>query len=249
MKLNELINENYDRLTDNDRQILAYVVDYRQKAAGMGCELLAASCHVSKTTLLRFCKKLGLHSYSELRLLLKTAADSETLPENMEISQICTNYHQMIEDIKNRDYKPICLKIRQAQNIYIYGTGNAQKAEAEEFKRIFLNVGKCVIDLFDLGEVGFTQSAFTPSDLFFIISLSGETKAGIDILRSIEETKIETVSITRWDNNTIARMCQNNLYVGTKTVHGYKNLSYEMTAAFYVLLDILFVNYLDGESI
>ena len=115
----------------------------------------------------------------------------------------------------------------------------------EEFKRIFLSAGKCVIDLFDLGEVQFMQNKFADKDLFVIVSLSGETAEGIQILKAIESTKIKTLSITRFENNTIARICKDNLYVSTKMLHGLQNLSYEMTAAFYVLLDILFVNYLE----
>lgn len=106
-------------------------------------------------------------------------------------------------------------------------------------------MGKCVINLFDLGEIQLMQSKFESKDLFIIISLSGEALGGIDILKSIENTNINTLSMTRFDNNTIARMCKYNLYVETKMLHGYKNLNYEMAAAFYVLLDILFVNYLD----
>ena len=69
----------------------------------------------------------------------------------------------------------MCSLIYNTKSIYIYGTGNAQKAEAEEFKRIFLSAGKCVIDLFDLGEVQFMQNKFADKDLFVIVSLSGET--------------------------------------------------------------------------
>ena len=89
------------------------------------------------------------------------------------------------------------------------------------------------------------QNKFSDKDLFVIISLSGETSEGIQILKAIESTKIKTLSITRFENNTIARICKDNLYVSTKMLHGLQNLSYEMTAAFYVLLDILFVNYLE----
>ena len=89
------------------------------------------------------------------------------------------------------------------------------------------------------------KKRFTNKDLFVIISLSGETKEGVNILKFIENTKINTLSITRFENNTIARMCKNNLYVSTKILYGLQNISYEMTAAFYVLLDILFVNYLE----
>ena len=63
----------------------------------------------------------------------------------------------MIDEIREHKYIDICSLIYNSEIIYIYGTGNAQKAEAEEFKRILLSAGKYVIDLFDLGEIQLMQ--------------------------------------------------------------------------------------------
>ncbi|NFG24745.1 MurR/RpiR family transcriptional regulator [Clostridium botulinum] len=245
MKIYELINNNYDKLTQNDHEIFNYISNNQEQCKDMTCEQVANKCHVSRTTLLRFCRKLNLNSFAELKYLLKSSACKVYEDSSLDIEEACQTYHKTIDEIKGHEYKNICSLIYNAETIYIYGTGNAQKAEAEEFKRIFLSAGKCVVDLFDLGEVQLIQKKFTGKDLFVIISLSGETIEGIEILKSIESGKINTISITRFQNNAIARMCKDNLYVSTKMLHGFKNLSYEMTAAFYVLLDILFVYYLE----
>lgn len=244
-KIDKLVNDNYDKLTKNDQQIFMHISNDIEACKEMTCKELADKCHVSRTTLLRFCRKLNLNSFAELKYLLKYSIDKESKNDSINIDEICQTYHDMISEIKEYKYIDICSLIYNSQNIYIYGTGNAQKAEAEEFKRIFISAGKTVIDLFDLGEVGLIKDKFTSKDLFVIISLSGETGEGIDILKSIEFTNIKTLSITRFENNTIARMCKENLYVSTKMLYGIKDLTYEMTAAFYVLLDILFVNYLE----
>ena len=245
MKLGELVNENYDKLTENDHQIFKYISKNKCEVNELTCEQLAKKCHVSRTTLLRFCHKLNLKSFAELKYLLKSQEYNKDQNLNIDIEEACRSYHKIIDEMKQYKYNDICALIYNAEIIYIYGTGNSQKAEAEAFKHMFLAMGKCVIDLFDLGEVQFVQSKFAAKDLFIIISLSGETLAGINILKSIENTNVNTLSITRFDNNTIARMCKYNLYVETKMLHGYQNLNYEMAAAFYVLLDILFVNYLE----
>lgn len=245
MKIDELVNENYDKLTENDHQIFKYISKNKSKIGELTSEELAEKCHVSRTTLLRFCHRLDLKSFAELKYLLKSQEYTEDQNLSINIEEACRSYHKIIDEMRQYKYTDMCSFIYNAETIYIYGTGNAQKAEADAFKHMFLSIGKCVIELFDLGEVQFMQSKFAIKDLFIIISLSGETLVGIDILKSIEKANINTLSITRFDNNTIARMCKYNLYVETKMLHGYKNLNYEMTAAFYVLLDILFVNYLE----
>ncbi|MBM6819366.1 MULTISPECIES: MurR/RpiR family transcriptional regulator [Clostridium] len=245
MKIDELINNNYEKLTQNDHQIFDYISNNIEECKEMTCEQLADKCHVSRTTLLRFCRKVDLNSFAELKYILKSSDSSIYEDTSLDIGEACQTYHKMIDEIREHKYIDICSLIYNSEIIYIYGTGNAQKAEAEEFKRILLSAGKYVIDLFDLGEIQLMQKRFTNKDLFVIISLSGETKEGVNILKFIENTKINTLSITRFENNTIARMCKNNLYVSTKILYGLQNISYEMTAAFYVLLDILFVNYLE----
>jgi len=237
MKIDELVNQNYDKLAENDHQIFKYISKNKCEVNELTCEQLAKKCHVSRTTLLRFCHKLDLKSFAELKYLLKSHEYTDDQNVNINIEETCRIYHKIIDEMKQYKYYDICSLIYNAETIYIYGTGNAQKAEAEAFKHMFLSMRKCVIDLFDLGEVQFMQSKFASKDLFIIISLSGETLAGIDILKLIENANINTLSITRFDNNTIARMCKYNLYVETKMLQGYKNLDYEMTAAFYVLLE------------
>ena len=248
MKIYELVNNNYDKLTQNDLQIVEYISNNYQKSQDINCEKLADLCHVSRTTLLRFCHKLGLKSFAELKYLLKQSNYNKEENSSIDLDEICKSYHEIIDEVKDRNYDEVCELIYNSEVIYIYGTGNAQKAESEEFKRIFLATGKCVIDLFDLGEVQMMKNKFTSKDSFVIISLSGETKEGIEILKIIESTEINTISITRFENNTIARMCKSNLYVSTKILKGFKDFSYEMTAAFYVLLDMLFVYYLEYKK-
>lgn len=87
------------------------------------------------------------------------------------------------------------------------------------------------------------KKAFQKTDVFVVISLSGETKAGIEILNSVLPTGIHTLSITRLQNNTISRMCRDNLYVATQTIQS--QVSYELVSGFYMLLDMLFLNYLE----
>lgn len=255
MNLEYRINENYDRLTANDREVLNLILRDKGAARQMNSTRLAAYCHVSRTTLVRLFKKLGITTFAQFKLLLGEQTGSDTAVR-LDLKEISSNYHRMIDDLKAYDYSSICRAIREADTVYLYGTGNEQKAIGEEFKRIFLMFGKCCIDLFDYGEVEYASRNFGEKDLFVAISLSGESQQGVEVLRLVQCKSIRTLSITRWTNNTMARMCGYNLYAGTKRVGGSdtgsdtggntgSDAGYEMVAAFYILLDILSVNYLE----
>ena len=243
MNLEELVNQKYDLLTANDREIVTAIFRDKKMVKEMNSTQLASFLHISRTTLVRFMKKLEIDSYKEFQLLLYRKEEQTTYLYDLQ--DIVREYHIMIDELKKHDYETICERIDQADTIYLYGTGNEQKSIAEEFKRIFLTFGKCCIDLFDLGEVRFARERFKENDLFLAVSLSGENKDAIEVVRTVQKAGIQTIALTRWANNTLARISQENLYVGTKTINPTLGQSYEMVAAFYILLDILSVRYLE----
>lgn len=244
MNLEELVNKNYELLTANDREILTVIFRDKQVVREMNSTQLSSFLHISRTTLVRLMKKLGVDTYAEFKLLLNRR-EEEQATCFYDLEDILKEYHVMIDELKKHSYKGVCETIYRADRIYLYGTGNEQKTIAEEFKRIFLSFGKCCVDLFDEGEVRFARERFKEKDLFIAISLSGENEDAVHVVRAVQEHGIKTISLTRWANNTLARMCRENLYVGTKTVRHTSGESYEMVATFYILLDILSVRYLE----
>ncbi|WP_131031315.1 SIS domain-containing protein, partial [Clostridioides difficile] len=181
--------------------------------------------------------------FSDLKYLLKNN-QLEFVNNDNNFHDVCENYRLLMNELQKISFQDICKIIYDAETIYIYWTGNEQKRLAQEINRIFFSVGNCVIDLFDIGEIEFMRESFQKSDLFIIISLSGETKAGIEIAKFINN-HIHTISLTRLDNNTIATLCEYNLYVETQKLDTLQAISYEVVGAFYALLDLLHMNYIE----
>lgn len=243
MQLESLVNQNYTQLNENDKIAIKQIILQQKTFSQYSCEEIAQECHISRATLLRLCRKIGLRSFSDLKYLLKETEGTTDATEH-DFHQVCSNYQFLLQDLRKLSFSSIVKKIDQANTIYIYGTGNEQKSIAQEMKRMLLSVGKCVIDLFDAGEIAFMKQAFQKDDVFIIVSLSGETKEGIKIIREIRE-QLHSVSLTRLDNNTIATLCEDTLYVSTQTLNTLQETSYEVVGAFYVLLDLLFMSYLE----
>lgn len=62
------------------------------------------------------------------------------------------------------------------------------------------------------------------------ISLSGEGAETLRVVRCAQAGNIQTLSVTRWENNALARMCQESLYVGTRRVQQSVGQSYELVS-------------------
>lgn len=244
MNLETLVTDYYGRLNENDRIVARKILDNQENYKNLTCEQMALACHISRATLLRLCRKIGLNSFSELKYLLRQNQRQMQGKSTQSFQEVCATYHLLMDELKKISFQPVCERIDNAQTIYIYGTGNEQKSLALELKRMFLSVGKLVIDLFDYGEVDSMKESFQKNDVFIVISLSGETPEGIKIMQLIRE-RLHTVSLTRLENNTISTLSKYSLYTATQTLEGIQYTPYELVGVFYALIDLLFVNYLD----
>ena len=95
------------------------------------------------------------------------------------------------------------------------------------------------MDLFDFGEVEFARERFKENDLFVAISLSGESSEAIRVMRLLQGTEIRTLSLTRWANNSLPRMCQEKSVCGD---------SYRLSDGERVLRDGSGILYIAGYS-
>ena len=69
--LDEMVNSHYDQLNENDLYIWQYIYHHKSDCQKMSIQELARTCNVSHTSIIRFCKKIGLDGYSELKIHLK----------------------------------------------------------------------------------------------------------------------------------------------------------------------------------
>lgn len=65
MRLEALINKNYDLLTANDREIANTIFREKKAVREMNSTQLSSFLNISRTTLVRFMKKLGIGTFAD----------------------------------------------------------------------------------------------------------------------------------------------------------------------------------------
>jgi len=248
MKLEELINKYYDQLNDNDFHIWSYISKNKKECEKLAIDQLAFKCNVSRTTILRFAQKLSLKGYSELKLYLKL--ENREPKENMgQTEMVCATYNKVIESIKNKDCTEIFEKFDSARNIYIYGVGMVQSSIKKELKRIFMTAGKIFYDLSGYKESDISLNIANSEDLFIIISVSGENKFLIDFASQLQVRNIPILSITKLKENTLSQMSDYNLYISSVTfLETINEMSYESVTSYFILIEILFLKYIEYKN-
>ena len=145
MRLEELLNQYSDRLSENDLYIWDYVEKHKKQCENMTIEELARKCNVSRTTVLRFTKKLSLKGFGEFKVHLKMENDDKKQDTSKAV-KVCLAYEEMMQDMVQQDFREISKLVYQAKRIFVYGTGMVQKIVAKEFKRLFYFTDKRFYD-------------------------------------------------------------------------------------------------------
>ena len=102
MRLQELINKYYSQLNENDLYIWNYISNHKNECEKLAIDQLAHKCNVSRTTILRFAKKISLKGYSELKLYLKLD-NQENKEDHSTTQMVCNTYEEVIKRIQEKD--------------------------------------------------------------------------------------------------------------------------------------------------
>ena len=248
VKLEELINSHYEKLNETDLLIWNYISSHRKECEKLTINQLAERCCVSRTSIMRFVGKLSISGYSELKVYLRLD-NAHPSPPAQTIDQVCGVYQDLIQSMREADFTDIFQMIDQARHLYVYGAGMLQSAVQKELKRVFMTANKIFFDINGPNESQKMAGIIGEDDLVVIVSVSGESKVVLDFAKTLKIRNIPILSITKQNENTLARMSRHNLYVTTRTFNLlYGGIDYETVTSFFLLIELLFLKYVEYQE-
>lgn len=244
MRLDELINENYNKLNENDLLIWRYIQNHKKECCGVSIEELAAKCCISRTTISRFTQKLSFEGFREFKVHLKMEYESEKVQKAVLLDDICTNYMKCIQTVKDTDMQEICENIYRAKRLFVFGTGEVQYAAAQMMRRMFMNAKRFFVTLYGKSELTMAMEDLDEDDVMIIISFSGENPLAIETAKKLRGKGTYTISITGLSNNTVARLCDKSLYITTNSLMNIGGVAFETSSSYFNVVELLCVKYL-----
>lgn len=237
MFLDERLNKNFDKLNDNDLHIAQFINTHIHACKSMKIQELAAHTHASNASIHRFTKKLGFDGYSDFKSYLKFETEQlQQLP-----SDSIEGFQQEIKNtfayLERIDYTLITDKLLEADTIYLYGTGLAQLNVAQEAQRVLLTIHKNIIVLHDVHELKMILNKSTPQDLFFIISLSGESYQIPEITNALQLKQQYFISVTTLKDNNLAQKANYNVYVSSNTFYLHDGTDYSSFISYHIFFE------------
>lgn len=246
MKLEMLIDENYEKLNENDLYIWNYILHHKDECKSMSIQDLASHCNVSHTTILRFAHKLGLQGYSEMKIYLKWEDKGKNRFDNKEIENTYNDIEKTMESMKKRDFYDVFELIENADKIYAYGSGAVQKNAAKELKRNMIFGNKLIYVLEGREETNIILDALSSKDVFFLISLSGNNTFMNEFARKLKKKGIKIISITEVGNNKLSSLSDVSLQFYTHSIPINGNeMEIFSTTQFFLINQIILLKYLE----
>lgn len=246
MRLNDLIEEHFEELNQNDFYIWQYILRHGSKVQEMSVYELSDQCNISHTSIVRFAKKLGLSGFSELKLCLKWETKRKKVFDRNKVNIMLNEYHDVMNDLFYKDLDEILNVIHQSKRVHIYATGQAQHLVAQEMKREFVQSGKMMFVCDGTAEVDFLLRQGENDMLFIIISQFGENETENMIAKRLQDSQIRSLGIAL--NSRSQLSLYTDYYIGYKTNGfpiGYSDEDYYCSMPLFLISHMLFIRYME----
>lgn len=244
MSIEELFAKNQKALNENDHHIWKYISLHRKECEAISINELAHKCNVSRSTILRFTKRLGLKGFAEFKVLLKIDnTDIATKSNNLEF--FYHSYANYMEYLIKHDFSMIIEKIQSSKEIYACGTGSIQGNVTSELKRSLTNLGKFLYQIRLFDEIYLYEDIITPGDVVFLISYSGNNEKIVEFAKKIKAKGAFTIAITSSNSNQLNQICDENIYVSVPRISNPLGSPYEGLVNYFILIDFMIVKYLE----
>ena len=193
----ERIRMHYKKMTNTERIIADFFLSNTEKME-FSAKAVAARLHVSEPAMTRFSKKIGFSGYREFQYLYEINFQTVQCDDEELLHRIIDTYQKILLHFDGGITKQVyrfCESLSEASRVYIFALGSSACA-AREFKLRFMRLG-LLVEIIDNPHLMQMQAVLTkPEDLVIGMSISGETEAVLDALRTAGLHHTETVLIT-----------------------------------------------------
>lgn len=221
------LKESIGNLSNSEKKVAKYVIDFPQEIVSMPIEQLAQNCGTSKSAVVRFCKSMGYKGYKEFCIQLN-ADLAQTSPESVTyrdilpkddlrsiVANVTENNIKSLENtlnILNYDELELAVSaIANAKRVDFYGCGNSGLV-ALDAQNKFMRINKYSNAQIDPHMQIAAAANLTKGDVAVLISYTGETRDILETMELIKRTGATTISITRYGKNSLSEMAQIKLF-------------------------------------
>ncbi len=214
-------------LNELELLVYRYIIEHPNTVPFMRIRELAAEAHVSTTTVLHFCKKMGCDGYAQFKWKLKEQVGST---QESRLPDTLTELQNFLQRVGTPEYDAALDEaagmIARAERVFLVGIGNSGSM-ADYGARYLSNLGKFALGVTD----PFYPITVTPNTTIaaVILSVSGETRQVLHLARQLKEKNASLIAITCSSQSSAAKLADITLPYYS-SVHRVTTENYDLTS-------------------
>ena len=226
--------ENIQKLNELELLVYHYVMQNKRQITYMTVRELADAVHVSSSTVMRFCKKLGCDGYSEFRIKFKMYVKEEEKEQPKEDLDEILHYFQGVHTSAFEEQIAVAVNmIKSAKRVIFIGIGTSGIL-GKYGARYFSNLHKFC---------QYIEDPYYPvlEDIYedavvVALSESGETGEIIQMVNSFKEHNCKILSITNKNSSTLSKIADFNMsyFVSEQKTKSEYNITTQVPVLFLI---------------
>lgn len=220
----------YDQLFDAEKKIAKFILNNPNKVVDMTVSELAEISDVSIASVSRFCRKVGLKGFAQLKIslaqeLVDTHKSGEVsndisvdnIPQSLQniLANKVTELKQTVNLINTDEFREILEGIRDASRVQVIAVGNTIPVAIDAaFKFNELGIPTTA------GTIWETQLSYSftlgKGDVLIAISNSGESDKVLEAVKIANNNKAMTIGITNSPHSAIGEEVQYHITTATR---------------------------------
>lgn len=220
----------YDQLFDAEKKIAKFILNNPKKVVDMTVSELSEISDVSIASVSRFCRKVGLKGFAQLKIslaqeLVDTHKSGEVsndisvdnIPQSLQniLANKITELKQTVNLINTDEFREILEGIRDASRVQVIAVGNTIPVAIDAaFKLNELGIPTTA------GTIWETQLSYSftlgKGDVLIAISNSGESDKVLEAVKIANNNKAMTIGITNSPHSAIGEEVQYHITTATR---------------------------------
>ncbi|GGC86725.1 MurR/RpiR family transcriptional regulator [Enterococcus wangshanyuanii] len=245
-----------DVLPKSEQKIGNTILEDPAKVIDMTAAELANYAGTSPATVIRFCKKIDVPSFTQLKVRLSAEIETPVyegysdITANESVDEIKTkllgNAYQSMQEtvalLNEERVETIVDLLVAAPIIYVFGIG-ASYLVAENIAQKWNRIGKTVVCVQD-SHVLVTILVSAPKDaVFFCVSHSGETKEVLRLVDVAKKHQLKTIGLSQFGNNTLTNKVAYSLQTVRSNEAVLRSAATTSLHDQFIVVDVLFYAY------
>ncbi len=186
-----------------------FIVKNAEKAAYMRIREMAEETHMSTSSILRFCRKVGCDGFSEFKVRLKMHLETEKTTKLKDTQHtVFEFFERTLKGDIDEKIKSAAALINEADTVIFIGIGSSG-IMAEYGARYFSSLGKFSMYIKD--PYFPVHSNLRNNSVTIALSVSGENNFTVTHLNQLKQEGSTVISITNHKHSTIAKLSNVNI--------------------------------------